>query len=189
MVGDSGGEDFITLNVYSDQMRRARYLLALAQGTDDEENVHTLAGAAIIVAVGFLAQRVEAKLVQLLARTAWEDGLPHRKWDARSQQTAGLPARILQLAELLGNSCQSLDERQPTTRRLMRAIQLRNELVHDTGMLVVGTAAEVGVTRGGTESVLALPAYEDPWKRVSLELATFVVDACQSCVEEFEPVF
>jgi hypothetical protein len=171
-----------------DALKRAGYFLRLAEEATIEEDMRSLAGAAIILAVAYFSQGVEFRLVQALANAAAEDGRRPNEPELQRQLPGGLIARMRLLATALGGSWLRLDERQPTTIRLINAVRLRNRLIHEAGEHVMGSPVDLDCSVVGSVLTLRISIPEDPWEEVSLELARFVVDASESYFEDLERI-
>lgn len=172
----------------SGTLKRAQYFLRLAEQATTEEDKRSLAGAAVILAVAYFSQGIEFRLVQALANAAAGDGHRPSEPELQTQLPGGLPARMRLLATVLGGSGLRLDERQPSTVRLISAIRLRNRLVHEAGEHVMGSPVDLDCSIVGSVLTLQISIPEDPWEQVSLEVARFVVDACESYFEDLERI-
>ena len=172
----------------SDTLKRAQYFLRLAEQATTEEDRRSLAGAAVILAIAYFSQGVEFRLVQALANAAAGDGRRPSEPELQRQLPGGLPARMRLLATVLGGSGVRLDERQPSTVRLMSSIRLRNRLVHEAGEHVRGSPVDLDCSIVGSVLTLQISIPEDPWEKVSLEMARFIVDASEAYFEDLERI-
>jgi hypothetical protein len=172
----------------SDTLKRAQYFLRLAEQATTEEDRRSLAGAAVILAVAYFSQGVEFRLVQALANAAAGDGRRPSEPELQRQLPGGLPARMRLLATVLGGSGLRLDERQPSTIRLISAIRLRNRLVHEAGEHVMGSPVDLDCSIIGSVLTLQISIPEDPWEKVNLEMARFVVDVSEAYFEDLERI-
>jgi hypothetical protein len=183
---------FIVASIQAgDAWERAQYFLRLAEQASTEEDRCSLAGAAVILALAHVSQSVEFRLVQALANAAAEDGRRPSKLELQRQLRqlrGGLIARMRLLATVLGGSWLRLDERQPTTIRLISAVHLRNRLSHEAGEHMMGSPVNLDCSVIGSVLTLRISVPEDPWEEMSLELARFVVDASESYFEDLERI-
>ena len=180
---------FIMASIQADDaLKRAQYFLRLAEQSTTQEDRRSLAGAAVILAVAYFSQGVEFRLVQALANATAEDGRRPSEPELQRQLPGGLIARMRLLATFLGGSWLRLDETQPGTVRLISAIRLRNRLVHEAGEHVMGSPVDLDCSIVGSVLTLQISIPEDPWEKVSLELARFVVDASESYFEDLERI-
>jgi hypothetical protein len=180
---------FIMASIRSDDaLRRAQYFLRLAEQATTEEDKRSLAGAAVILAVAHFSQGVEFRLVQAFANAAAEEGRRPSMPELQGQLPGGLLARMRLLATVLGGSWLRLDEKQPSTVRLIRAIRLRNRLVHEAGEHVMGSPIDLDCSIVGSVLTLQMSIPEDPWEEVSLESARSVVDASESYFADLERI-
>jgi hypothetical protein len=180
---------FIVASIHAGgALKRAQYFLGLAEQATTEEERRSLAGAAVILAVAHFSQGVEFRLVQAFANAAAADGHRPSVPELQRQLPGGLVARMRLLATALGGAGLCLDEKKPSTIRLLSAIRLRNRLVHDAGEHVMGSPVDLNCSIVGSALTLELSIPEDPWERVSLDLARFVVDASESYFEDLERI-
>jgi hypothetical protein len=180
---------FIVASIHAgDALKRAQYFLRLAEQATTEEDRRSLAGAGVILAVAYFSQGVEFRLVQAFANAAAEDGRRPSEAEIQRQLPGGLLARMRLLATVLGDAELRLDERRPSTIRLISAIRLRNRLVHEAGEHVMGSPVDLDCSIVGSVLTLQISVPEDPWEKVSLEMARFVVDASETYFEDLERI-
>jgi hypothetical protein len=171
-----------------DARKRAQYFLGLEEQATTEEERRSLAGTAVILKVAHFSQGVEFRLVQAFANAAAADGHRPSVPELQRQLPGGLVARMRLLATVLGGAGLRLDEKKPSTIRLISAIRLRNRLVHDAEEHVMGSPVDLNCSIVGSVLTLKLSIPEDPWEMVSLGLARFVVDASESYFEDLERI-
>jgi hypothetical protein len=160
---------FVVGGVYSlETLDRAKELARLAEAEVDDHLSCTLSGMALICAVANLTSVVEQRLVRALASAQAEAGRQPNLFEVRNQLgRGGIGAWLHQLpaAEVGVNVRFAVLKARPA--RLVRAVRLRNDLVHEEGVLLLNSANNLDSTLSGTKLELRVQIPESPWKSVS----------------------
>lgn len=177
----------VVAGLHSDEaLARAKGLLKLEALIPDPYQRSTIAGLAIVLAIAHLSQRVEFELIQALAKAEAEDGKRPNEATIRAQMPGGLPARIRLLPIVAYGQRFRLDESKEKTQQLLRAIRLRNGLIHESGELLIGSADQFEATVVEGSLSLRIPLPDLNWNNLVVDEASDVIGAVEAILDEFE---
>lgn len=154
--------------VYSHEtLERAHDLVRLSEQAD-ERLAGTLSGMALVCAVANLASVLEHRLILALARSQAAAGAQPDLFAVRQQLgQGGAAAWLRQLPPTeLGLNVQFASYK-PRPARLVRAVKLRNQLIHDKGVMLSDTADRLDATLEGDNLRILMKIPKSPWERVT----------------------
>lgn len=171
-----------------DTLDRAKELLELAINNRSKKVARTLVGSTIIVAMAHMVQEVENRLAGEIAHRILSQGTEPNLKEVKSEIPKEFFPKLEMLLKILSNGHWVLDYKKDATRRLREMSRLRNRLVHDEGMILLGSGEDFTWSHKDGIPELHLPEPKSVWGELCIVHARDSVQYAESYFVELDKI-